>query len=114
MDAATAPADNPPACTPKGRFHDMTETELLTYLTDAAEPPPQLGDAVVLRTRRGANDAQAYSPSGRLLGRVPPAERAALGDWLTEGHSLPGRVTALVPRPNQAGIGRVHVTLFAA
>ncbi len=92
----------------------MTETELLTYLTDAAEPPPCLGDAVVLRTRRGASDAQAFSATGRLLGRVPPAERAALGHYLADGLCLPGRVTALVPRPNQAGIGRVHVTLFAA
>jgi hypothetical protein len=92
----------------------MTETELLTYLTGATEPPPCLGDAVVLRARQGASDAEAFSASGRLLGRVPPAERAALGTLLNEGHSVPGRVTALVPRPNQAGIGRVHVTLFAA
>ncbi len=92
----------------------MTETELLTYLTNATEPPPCLGEAVVLRTRRGATDAEAFSATGRLLGRVPPAERAALGALLSDDHSLPGRVTALVPRPNQAGIGRVHVTLFAA
>jgi hypothetical protein len=92
----------------------MTETELLTYLTDATEPPPCLGDAVVLRTRQGGADVEAFSPAGRLIGRVPPAERAALGDYLADGHSLPGRVTALVPRPNHAGTGRVHVTLFAA
>ncbi len=92
----------------------MTETELLTYLTDAAEPPPRLGDAVVVRTSRGGAELEAFSPTGRLLGRLPPAERAALDEYLAPGHSLPGRVTALVPRPNQAGTGRVHVTLFAA
>jgi hypothetical protein len=92
----------------------MTETELLTYLTDATEPPPCLGDVVLLRTRQGGAELEAFSPAGRLLGRVPPAERAALGEYLTAGHALPGRVTALVPRPNHAGTGRVHVTLFAA
>jgi hypothetical protein len=91
----------------------MTE-ELLTYLTDATEPSPCLGDAVVLRSSRGGANLEAFSLAGRLLGRVPPAERAALSEYLAEGNPLPGRVTALVPRPNHAGTGRVHVTLFAA
>ena len=92
----------------------MTETEMLTYLTEAAEPPPCLGDPLVLRLRQDGGEIEAFAPNGRRLGRVPPAEGAALGQWLAEGRAMPGRVSALVPRPGRGGVGRVHVTLFAA
>ncbi len=92
----------------------MTNTEILTYLTNAAEPPPRLGEPLLLRMRAGGGQVEAFSPAGRRLGQVPRAECAGLDERLLAGQALPGRVTALVPRPGRGGAGRVHVTVFAA
>ena len=92
----------------------MNATETLTYLTEPAEPPPRLGERLVLRLRPGGAEVDAYSDAGRRLGRVPPAEYAALGPLPMGGEGMAGRVTSLVPRPGRAGCGRVHVMLFGA
>ena len=91
----------------------MHGTEMLTYLTDSADPPPHLGEGLVLRIRPGSAEVHAYSDAGRRLGKVPPAEYAALGPLPMGGEGMAGRVTTLVPRPGRAGCGRVHVTLFS-
>ena len=87
--------------------------ELLTYLTDAADPVPgqsgpQVGDTVELRLRRGGQDIEAWSASGKRLGRLPPAERAALDGLMPSGAPpLRGRISAVVPRPMSSG--RIHI-----
>ena len=91
----------------------MPDNTMLTYLTDTAEPPPAVGDAVVLRVL-GGNRTVAFSSAGRRLGELPRAECAVL-EGLLEGHDgLPGQVSALVPRPGLAGPARIHLRLFAA
>jgi hypothetical protein len=93
------------------------DPELLTYLTDAAEldpgqAGPRVGDPVELRPRRGGAEIEAWSSEGRRLGRLPPAERAALDGLLAKGAgSLRGRITALVPRPLRLGFGRIHISV---
>ncbi len=96
------------------------DPEMLTYLTDAAElapgqAVPRVGDAIELRPRRGGAEIEAWSAEGRRLGRLPPAERAALDGLLAEG-SLPlrGRITALVPRPHRMGFGRIHISVITS
>jgi len=93
------------------------DTELLTYLTDAAEPKPgqstpQVGDVIELRAARGGRDVEAWSTSGQRLGRLPPAERDALAEVMADGPLL-GRISALVPRPLLAGAGRIHIRVNA-
>lgn len=93
------------------------ETELLTYLTDAAEPKPgqstpQVGDLIELRATRGGREVEAWSSSGQRLGRLPPAERDALAEVMADG-PLSGRISALVPRPRLAGAGRIHIRVNA-
>jgi hypothetical protein len=98
---------------------DTANPELLTYLTDAAEPAPgqfgpRVGDPVELRVRRGGLEIDAWSATGTRLGRLPPAERAALNGLLPKGESaLRGRISALVPRPLQIGSGRIHIRVSA-
>ncbi len=93
---------------------------MLTYLTDAADlapgqAAPRVGDAVELRPRRGGAEIEAWSAAGIRLGRLPPAERAALDGLLAEdGRPLRGRITALVPRPHQLGAGRIHISVTTA
>lgn len=95
----------------------ITETELLTYLTDAAEPKPgqatpRVGDAIELRSSTGGRDVEAWSSNGQRLGRLPPAERDALAEVMAAG-PLQGRISALVPRPQLAGAGRIHIRVSA-
>lgn len=91
------------------------EAELLTYLTDAAAPVPgqfgpRVGDSVELRMLRGGRDVEAWSSAGIRLGRLPPAEREALGGLLDGGAPpLQGRISAVVPRPLLLGSGRIHI-----
>jgi hypothetical protein len=92
----------------------MPERSHVTYLTDIAEPPPALGEAVVLRLFPGGTRAEAFTAAGRRLGRLPPAECAALVALQPGPEGLAGRVTALVPRPGLGGVARVHVALSAA
>ncbi len=94
--------------------------ELLTYLTDAAEPMagqfgPRVGDPVELRVRGGGVEIDAWSAAGIRLGRLPPAERAALEGLMRSaaGH-LRGRISAMVPRPLQLGSGRIHIRVSTA
>jgi hypothetical protein len=95
----------------------VPDPEMLTYLTDAAEPAPGLpaprvGDAIELRPRRGGRDVEAWSAAGIRLGRLPPAECAALDGLFAEGNPpLRGRITALVPRPHLLGAGRIHISV---
>jgi hypothetical protein len=99
----------------EGMFARMlSEQDLVTYLTDAAEPPPQVGEEVVLRILRGGAELEAFTPTGRRLGRVPPAECAALGEVTAGQERLPGHVAALVPRPGLTGPGRIHLRLYRA
>lgn len=100
--------------TARGSESPMTERSLVTHLTDIAEPPPALGEAVVLHRDATGTRAEAFTAAGRRLGRVPPADCAALQDLLPGPSDLAGRVTALVPRPGLPGAARVHVELFAA
>jgi hypothetical protein len=95
------------------------EAELLTYLTGPADPspgirPPRVGDTVHLRPLPGSWDIEAWSDSGKRLGRLPPAERNALND-LTGANpiALRSRITALVPRPLLAGSSRIHIRVIA-
>lgn len=88
----------------------MTKGRWLTYLTETAEPPPSLGEAVELRPSRDAAGAEVFSTAGRRLGRVPAAEFVGLFPALRG--RLAGRVSALVPRPGRAP-ARVHLELFA-
>ena len=92
----------------------MPATQLLTYRTEAAEPAPSLGEAVVLRPRTAGGALEAFSAAGRRLGRLPADESAALAALLAHGVALVGRVSALVPRPGRSGIGRIHIMLTAA
>jgi hypothetical protein len=92
----------------------MSQQLLVTYLTDTAEPPPRVGEPVILRPRRGGAELEAFTPAGRRLGRLPPAECAALGPLLALHEDLPGEVTALVPRPGLNGPARIHLRLRAA
>jgi hypothetical protein len=91
--------------------------ELLTYLTDAVEPMPgqcgpRVGDPVELRLRRGGAEIEAWSTGGTRLGRLPPAECAALDGLLPGSDSrLRGRVSAVVPRPLRFGSGRIHIRI---
>lgn len=92
--------------------------ELLTYLTGAAEPgpgrPPRVGDAVHLRPKLGGPEIEAWSDSGGRLGRLPPAERSALAGLID---AAPGElrvsISAMVPRPLLAGMGRIHIRVTA-
>ncbi|MBK1659269.1 hypothetical protein CKO45_13590 [Paracraurococcus ruber] len=57
---------------------------------------------------------EAFSAAGERLGRLPPAERDALAGLIAgAGTSLPGRVTAVLPRPRGLGGGRVHISVAA-
>ena len=95
------------------------QTGVLTYLTDATEPHPGegglcVGDAVELR--KGARDKrlEAWLPTGRRLGALPPAESEAIAELLTgKSDGLRGHIAALVPRPRQTGLGRIHIRLLA-
>jgi hypothetical protein len=93
------------------------DPEMLTYLTDAAELAPgqlapRVGDPIELRSRRGGHEIEAWSAAGIRLGRLPPAERAALEGLLVEdGRPLRGRIIALVPRPHRIGAGRIHISV---
>ena len=97
----------------------IASPELLTYLTDAAEPAPgqfgpRVGDPIELRVRRGGREIEVWS-AGIRLGRLPPAERAALDGLLPQGESaLRGHISALVPRPLRIGSGRIHIRVSAA
>ena len=89
------------------------EAELLTYLTDAAmlvpgQAGPRVGDLLELRVRHGGREVEAWSATGVRLGRLPPAEREALDDLLTnDALRLQGRISAVVPR--RFGDGRIHI-----
>ena len=90
------------------------DPDVLTYLTDAAETvpgqrPPSVGDAVELRPLQGGPEIEAWSDAGQRLGRLPPAERATLAGLVEAPLPLRGRIAALVPRPRQAGTGRIHI-----
>jgi hypothetical protein len=93
---------------------------LLTYLTDAAEPAagqfgPRVGDSVELRVRGGGVEIDAWSATGTRLGRLPPAERAALDELLRRGAGhVRGRISAMVPRPLLLGGGRIHIRVSAS
>ena len=97
----------------------IASPELLTYLTDAAEPAPgqfgpRVGDPIELRVRCGEREIEVWS-AGIRLGRLPPAERAALDGLLPQGGSaLRGHISALVPRPLRIGSGRIHIRVSAA
>lgn len=87
----------------------MDDSEHLTWLTDAADPPPAVGDAVEVAVAKGA-EVLAFSAAGRRLGRLPPEEGQALAALLaSRGGRAPGRVSAVVPRPTGAGGGRIHL-----
>jgi len=94
------------------------EAGLLTYLTDAPDPRPEegalcVGDPVVLRQSRRGRTLEAWSPAGRRLGALPPAESEALSEMLTEHpHRLRGHIAALVPRPRVTGPGRIHIRVL--
>ena len=78
---------------------------VLTYLTDASEPRPGegalcVGDPVVLRQGVRGGKLEAWSPTGRRLGSLPPAESEALSGLLAGGaERLRGHIVALIPRP---------------
>ena len=88
---------------------------VLTYLTEAQEPPPGesalcVGDPVVLRQGSRRGKLEAWSATGRKLGSLPPAESAVLFGLLTDGTGrLRGHIAALVPRPRLTGPGRIHI-----
>lgn len=92
------------------------DRDVLTYLTNAAEPRPGegalcVGDPVVLRQGLRRGTLEAWSPAtGRKLGSLPPAESEALSDLLPDGAArLHGHIAALVPRPKLVGPGRIHI-----
>lgn len=95
-------------------------TEVLTYLTGAADPKPgsrspRVGDAVLLRPLLGGSEVEAWSESGLRLGLLPPAERNALADLISAAPvELRVRIAAMVPRPSLAGMGRIHIRVTAA
>jgi hypothetical protein len=88
---------------------------VLTYLTEASEPRPGegalcVGDPVVLRQGVRSGKLEAWSPAGRKLGSLPPAESEALSGLLAEGADrLRGHIAALIPRPRLVGPGRIHI-----
>ena len=89
---------------------------ILTYLTDtghAGGHTPRAGDRVHLRTAHGARATEAWSECGRLLGRLPPAERGALGAF-DAARLLSARVAAVVPRPGPVRSDRVILHVEAA
>ena len=96
-----------------------TESDMLTYLTDSADPAPgqvgpRVGDAVELRVLRGGRDIEAWTATGIRLGRLPPAEREAFDDLLQHGiPALRAHVSAVVPRPLNQGNGRIHIRVRA-
>ena len=89
--------------------------DVLTYLTDSAEFRPGegalcVGDPVVLRPGARGGKLEAWSPNGRRLGALPPAESAALEGLLTGStDGLRGHIAALIPRPRLIGPGRIHI-----
>lgn len=92
------------------------DPDVLTYLTDAADPRPGegalcVGDPVVLRQDARGGRLEAWSAAtGRKLGSLPPAESAALSGLLTDGADrLRGHIAALIPRPRLMGTGRIHI-----
>ena len=93
----------------------VPHSELLTYLTEATEPGPgealpRAGDVVELRPSPAGTGIEAWSPAGQRLGRLPPAESAALSGLLAKATTpLRGRIAALVPRPRLAGAWRIHI-----
>lgn len=94
----------------------MTDVaEMLIYLTGSPEAEaescrPRAGDPVELRPLLGGREIEAWSPQGRRLGWLPPAEREALAPLLDGAQApLSGRIAALVPRPRHAGAGRIHI-----
>jgi len=95
------------------------QTDLVTYLTDSAEPqpgaePPRVGDPVEFRLLGEGREIEAWSPPGRRLGRLPPTEREALAPFFEQGgRLLVGHIAALIPRPRHAGTGRIHVRVVA-
>ena len=91
--------------------------DLLTYLTGEPGPEvasPRVGDAVELRVLSGGRAIGAFSVSGECLGRLPPAERDAFAELMPQGRlSYAGRISALVPRPQLQGAGRIHIRVSA-
>lgn len=91
------------------------DPDVLTYLTDAAEPRPGegalcVGDPVVLRQGIRGGKLEAWLATGRRLGALPPAESEALSGLLTTGmNGLRGHIAALIPRPRLVGPGRIHI-----
>ena len=91
------------------------DPDVLTYLTDAAEPRPGegalcVGDPVVVRQGLRAGKLEAWSATGRRLGSLPPAESEVLSGLLTDGADrLRGHIAALIPRPRSLGPGRIHI-----
>ena len=92
------------------------DPDVLTYLTDAADPRPGegalcVGDPVVLRHDTRGGRLEAWSAAtGRKLGSLPPAESAALSGLLANGADrLRGHIAALIPRPRMTGTGRIHI-----
>lgn len=94
------------------------EPSMLTYLTDATDPRPGdgalcVGDPVVLRQGCRGGRLEAWSPTGRRLGALPPAESEALSGLLADGAGgLRGQIAALVPRPRVTGPGRIHIRVL--
>ena len=94
------------------------ESGVLTYLTDAVDPRPEegalcVGDPVVLRQGLRGGKLEAWSPTGRRLGVLPPAEIEALSGLLADGTGrLRGHIAALVPRPRLTGPGRIHIRVL--
>lgn len=90
---------------------------ILTYLTDtgrAGGPAPRAGDRVHLRPAPGGTAAtEAWSECGCLLGRLPPAERGALGAFDAD-RLLSARVAAVVPRSGPVPSDRVILQVEAA
>ena len=95
----------------------IASPEVLTYLTDAAEPAPgQFGPRVGDRSNCASGAASGRSRSGRraFASGGFPAERAALDGLLPQGGSaLRGHISALVPRPLRIGSGRIHIRVSA-
>ena len=88
---------------------------MLTYLTDATDFRPGdgalcVGDPVVLRLGVRGSKLEAWLPTGRKLGSLPPAESAALSGLMAHGTDrLRGHIAALIPRPRLMGPGRIHI-----
>jgi hypothetical protein len=87
----------------------------LNHLVDVGSPPagglpPQVGDRVQLRQVIGT--AEAWSESGRRLGRLPPTEQNLLASLGL--HPLAVRIAAVVPRPGATHADRVLLQVEAA